>query len=63
MQVAVDKILALCKEVQERTGEENPKITYEEITKVLFPAQWKLDNYYLHRRHCSDDDDPDCYCE
>lgn len=63
MQVAVNKILALCKEVQERTGEENPNVTYEEMTKVLFPTQWRLDNYYLHRDRRFSDDDPDCYCE
>lgn len=63
MSVRVSEIFALCKKAQELTGEEDPEITYDEIMKALFPIQWKLDNYYLHRRSRSDDDDPDCYCE
>lgn len=63
MKTRVSKILTLCKMAQELTGEDDPEITYDEVMKALFPAQWKLDNYYLHRRSYSDDDDPDCYCE
>jgi hypothetical protein len=62
MKTRVSKILALCKKAQELTGKDDPEITYDEVMKALFPAQWKLDNYYLHRRTYSDDD-PDCYCE
>ena len=62
MKTTVKKILEFCKMIQESTGEENPEIDYNEVMKALFPMQWKLDNYYLHRRSCSDDD-PDCYCE
>jgi hypothetical protein len=64
MKVRVNKILEFCKTAQELTGEENPEVTYDAVMKALFPLQWKLDNYYLHRRPCSDeDDDPDCYSE
>lgn len=63
MKVKVDKILDFCREIQELTGENNPEVAYDTIMKALFPAQWKIDNYYLHRRTYSDDDDPDCYCE
>jgi len=62
MKVKVSEILALCKTAQELTGEDDPEITYDEIMRVLFPTQWKLDNYYLHRKTYSDDDS-DCYCE
>lgn len=62
MKVRVSEILALCKMAQEQSGEDDPEITYDEIMKTLFPTQWKLDNYYLHRGSYSDDD-PDCYCE
>ena len=61
MKVRVSEILALCKMAQEQSGEDDPEITYDEVMKALFPTQWKLDNYYLHRRSYSDD--PDCYCE
>ena len=64
MKVRVSKILALCKMAQELTGEDDPEITYDELMKALFPTSWKLDNYYLHRNRCTEDeDDPDCYCE
>ncbi len=61
MKVRVNKILELCKSVQESSGEENPEVTYDAVMKALFPAQWKLDRYYDRTRHY--DDDPDCYCE
>lgn len=63
MKVRVNKILNFCREMQELTGENNPEVTYDTIMKVLFPIQWKIDNYYLHRGSQFDDDDPDCYCE
>ena len=64
MKVRINKILEFCRQAQELSDEENPEVTYDEVMKALFPTQWKLDNYYLHRSRCSDDDDdPDCYCE
>ena len=63
MKTSVNKILELCKEMQKRTGQENPEVSYDTLMKALFPMQWKLDNYYLHRNRCSEDEDPDCYCE
>ena len=62
MKVRVSEILAFCKKVQELSNEDDPEITYDEVTKALFSTQWKLDNYYLHRKSYFDDD-PDCYCE
>ena len=62
MKTRVSKILELCKKAQELAGEDDPEITYDEVMKALFPNQWKLDNYYLHRKSYSDDDS-DCYCE
>lgn len=62
MKVRVSKILEFCKKAQESYGEENPEVTYDAVMEALFPMQWKLDNYYLHRNYRSDDD-PDCYCE
>jgi hypothetical protein len=63
MTVRVSKILELCKKAQELVGEDDPEVTYDEVMQALFPTQWKLDNYYLHRGRRFDDDDPDCYCE
>jgi hypothetical protein len=62
MKVRASKILELYKKAQKLTGEDNPEISYDEVMKALFPTQWKLDNYYLHRKTYSDND-PDCYCE
>ena len=63
MKTKVSKILELCKKAQELAGEDDPEVTYDEVMRALFPTQWKLDNYYLHRDRRFDDDDPDCYCE
>lgn len=63
MKTSVNKILEFCKEMQERTGQENPEVDYDTIIKALFPTQWKLNSYYLHRDYYSEDEDPDCYCE
>lgn len=63
MKTTVNEILAFCKEICESSGEANPEITYDLMTKALFPTQWKLDNYYLHRGGSYEDDDPDCYYE
>ena len=63
MKTRVSKILELCKKAQELAGEYDPEVTYDEVMRALFPTQWKLDNYYLHRSRQFDDEDPDCYCE
>jgi len=63
MKTTLNEVLAFCEEVRLASDETNPEVTYDSMIKVLFPTQWKLDNYYLHRNRRSDEDDPDCYCE
>ena len=63
MKIRVSKILEFCQEAQKLTGKDDPEVTYDAVIKALFPMQWKLDSYYLHRDRRSDDDDSDCYCE